>query len=60
MNLHFDGWDSERGAYRVVRTYTPPMTRHNFAWFVEEAEARRFCRLMAELGDADGELHVNE
>lgn len=53
MNLHLDGWDGERNAYRVVRTYTPPKQRHNFAWFVDEEEAKRFIELYRPLGDPD-------
>jgi hypothetical protein len=43
MKLILRGWDKERGAYQVVREY--PSLSHNFAWFVDEAEAKRFVDL---------------
>lgn len=53
MDLHLDGYDGEHGGYLVVRTYRPPMTRHTFAWFVDEAEAKRFIEIYKHFGDVE-------
>lgn len=53
MKLHMEGWDSVSGSYRVTRSYTPEIGRHNFAWFVEEAEALRCVELYKPLVDAE-------
>jgi hypothetical protein len=60
MRLHVDGWDKERGAYRVVRTYHPRKNKHAFAWFIEETEAERFCDLAVHLRDADEVSAIKE
>jgi hypothetical protein len=62
MRLHVDGYDGQRGGYRVVRTYQPRKDKHHFAWFVEEAEAKRFCELAVHLRDADevGDIKAQE
>lgn len=60
MRLHVDGYDGQRGGYRVVRTYHPRKSKHAFAWFVEEAEAERFCELAVHLRDADEVTSIKE
>jgi hypothetical protein len=53
VRLRVDGYDGQRGGYRVVRTYHPRKSDHAFAWFVDEGEAQRFCEIAVHLRDAD-------
>jgi hypothetical protein len=60
MRLRVDGYDGQRGGYRVVRTYHPRGLIFEFAWFVDEGEAERFCELAVHLRDADEVTEIKE